>query len=205
VGFYLQRLDQRYRGKLDADADEFIGSASDGVTRMQRLINDLLDYSRAGSYGQPLVPIPLEEPLQRALRNLKTAIDEKKAQVTWAPLPMVLGDDGQLERVFQNLLANAIKFCNRDIPQVHVSAERQGAMWVLSVRDNGIGIEPQSVERLFKLFQRVHDRSQYSGSGIGLAVCKKIVERHGGRIWAESTPGQGSTFFFTLMPSPEPR
>jgi signal transduction histidine kinase len=113
----------------------------------------------------------------------------------------VLGDDGQLERLFQNLLANAIKFCDREIPQVHVSAERKEAAWVFSVRDNGIGIEPQSMERLFKLFQRLHDRSQYSGSGIGLAVCKKIVERLGGQIWVESTPGQGSTFSFTLPPA----
>jgi len=204
VGSYVRLLASRYRGKLDADADEVIGYASDGVTRMHRLINDLLEYSRVGASGRPLVPIASEEILQRALRNLKTAVDEKSARVTWDPLPWVLGDDGQLERVFQNLLSNAIKFCDRDVPQVHVSAERQAAMWVFSVRDNGIGIQPQSLDRLFKLFQRLHDRSQYSGSGIGLAVCKKIVERHGGRIRVESAPGRGSTFSFTL-PGPGPR
>jgi signal transduction histidine kinase len=204
---YLQLIAQRYRSRLDADADEFITFAVDGAARMQRLIRDLLAYSRVGTRGQPFTPTDCEAVLEQALANLQIAIEESSATVTHDPLPAVLADEGQLVQVFQNLIGNAVKFHGVEPPCVHISVhahplppvgEGRGEGWEFSVRDNGIGIEPKQFERIFTVFQRLHTQTEYPGSGIGLAICKKIVERHGGRIWVESQPGQGSTFYFTL-------
>jgi PAS domain S-box-containing protein len=198
VASYTQLLARRYRGKLDADADEFIGYAVDGVTRMQALINDLLAYSRAGSREAERVQLSLEEVFERVLRTLGASIEAAGATVTHDRLPMVWGDAGQLTQLLQNLVANAVKFRGSEAPRVHVSARREDGGWLVSVRDNGIGIAPEFSARIFVIFQRLHSRSEYQGTGIGLAICRKIVERHGGRIWVESEPGEGSTFHFTL-------
>jgi light-regulated signal transduction histidine kinase (bacteriophytochrome) len=198
VSSYVQLLGRRYKGKLDRDADEFIGFASEGAVRMQRLINDLLAYSRVGTRGKSFEKIDLEAVLARALENLHLAVKEKNAVVTHDPLPLAYGDDGQLTQVFQNLIDNAIKFSGEELPQVHVSARLEGSDCVCSVRDNGIGIAPEYLNRLFSLFQRLHTRKEYPGTGLGLAICKRIVERHGGRIWVESKPDKGSTFFFRI-------
>lgn len=198
VHVYLQLLGKRYQGKLDKDADEFIGFAVDGATRMQRLINDLLLYSRVGSKGKEPQPIDSHAGLRHALDNLQETIQESGAVIDAAPLPMVMGDEGQLIQLFQNLIANAIKFRGDAPPRVAVMAEPHGGEWLFSVRDNGIGIEEKNFARIFQIFQRLHDRDSYPGTGIGLAVCKKIVERLGGRIWLKSELNQGTTFYFTL-------
>jgi PAS domain S-box-containing protein len=199
VASYTQLLARRYKGKLDADADEFIAFAGDGASRMQRLIQDLLAYSRVGSKGMNLLDISSEGALQQALVNLRGAIEESGALVTHDPLPTVLADEMQLIQLFQNLVANAIKYQRPGIPRVHVSAAKNvEKKWQFSVRDNGLGIDPQYFDRIFGLFQRLHKREEFAGTGIGLAICKKIVERHGGRISVESQAGQGSTFRFTL-------
>ena len=205
VSSYTQLLARRYRDRLDDDAREFIGYAVDGVNRMQSLIADLLSFSRVGSRGGAFEPVELGPVFERALANLEAAIEESGAVVTADPLPTVNGDPVQLGQLFQNLVGNGVKFRGDDEPCVHVSAERTGAEWKLSVRDNGIGIEPEYLERIFVIFQRLHGRAEYAGTGIGLAICKKIVERHGGRIWVESRPGEGSTFFFTLPARDEGR
>ncbi len=198
VSSYVQLLGRRYQGKLDKDADEFIAFASEGAIRMQRLINDLLAYSRVGTRGKGFEEVNLETVLARALENLQLALREKDAAVTHDPLPVVYGDVGQLTQVFQNLIDNAVKFRAEAQPRVHVSARLEEGDCVCSVRDNGIGIAPEFVNRLFVLFQRLHTRKDYPGTGIGLAICKRIVERHGGKIWVESRPGEGSTFFFQI-------
>jgi PAS domain S-box-containing protein len=198
VGSYVQLLAKRYRGKLDADADDYIGFALDGALRMQRLIEDLLAFSRVGTRGAALLATDADVVLETALGSLKLAIEEAAGAVTHDRLPTVLADAGQLEHLFLNLISNAIKFRRAEPPRVHVAAARGDGVWRFSVRDNGIGIEPQYFERIFILFQRLHAREDYPGTGIGLAIAKKIVERHGGRIWVESEPGRGSTFFFTL-------
>ncbi len=198
VASYCQLLQKRYGGKLDESADEFIGYAVDGASRMQNLINDLLAYSRVGTRGKPLEPVSIAEVHEATLLNLRAAIEESGAEITSDPLPVAMGEKSQLVQLFQNLIGNAIKFRGGQPPRIHVSAARDNGTWTFSVRDHGIGVEPQYVERIFLIFQRLHGAGEYSGTGIGLAVCKKIVERHGGRIWLESEPGQGSTFHFTL-------
>ena len=198
VASFTQLLGRRYRGKLDQDADEFIGYAVDGANRMQHLINDLLAYSRVGTRSKPLAPTDCNAVFQQARDNLATAVEETSTVIYQDPLPMVLGDEVQLLQVFQNLIANAIKFRGAEPPQIQVTAARQGPEWVFAIQDNGIGIAPEHQERIFSIFQRLHQRSEYPGTGIGLAICKKIVERHGGRIWVESQPGKGSTFYFSL-------
>jgi PAS domain S-box-containing protein len=198
VASYTQLLAKRYQDKLDADARDFIGYAVDGATRMQDLISDLLNYSRIGTRGKDFRPSSSEAVLERVLAGLKLAIGESGATVSHDPLPTVLCDDVQLGQVFQNLLVNAIKFRRENPPRIHLSADRNGNAWTFSVRDNGIGIAPEYAERVFMIFQRLHSKNEYPGTGIGLAVCKKIVERHGGRIWVQSQLGSGATFFFTI-------
>ena len=202
VASYTQLLSRRYKGKLDADADEFIAFAVDGAARMQRLIQDLLAYSRVGTKGKALVATASQEALQEALVNLRSAIEESGALVTNDPLPMVMADEVQLVQLFQNIVGNAIKYQNEGIPLVHVSAIRNGDReWMFSVQDNGLGIDAKYFDRIFGMFQRLHGREEFAGTGIGLAICKKIVERHGGSISVASRPGQGSTFHFALAAS----
>jgi PAS domain S-box-containing protein len=198
VASYTQLLGRRYRGKLDASADEFIAFAVDGANRMQALINDLLAFSRVGTRRGELLLTSLEEPFAAALANLHTAISESAAVVTHDPLPALRIDPQQFVQLFQNLLGNAIKFRSDLPPVIHVGAVREGTSWRFSVQDNGIGIAGEFFERLFVLFQRLHTRTEYPGNGIGLAICKKIIERHAGQIWVESAPGAGTTFVFTL-------
>ncbi len=198
VAGMVQLLGQRYQGQLDERADEYIGHAVEASQHMQNLINDLLDYSRVGRLGKPFEPTAVESSLKMALANLQTSVQENQAQITHDPLPTVLADPGQLSRVLQNLIGNALKFRGDNPPRIHIGAEKVEGAWCISVSDNGIGIEPQYFERIFLVFQRLHTRREYAGTGIGLALCKKIIERHGGQIWVESQPGQGSTFFFTL-------
>jgi len=197
ISSYVELLAQRYQGHLDEKADKFIHYIVDGATRMQTLINDLLTFSRVTTRAKPFTLTSAEAALADVLTNLGRTIAEKEATVTHDPLPDVMADPSQFEQVLQNLIGNGLKFCQQK-PRVHVRAERRGGEWVFAVRDNGIGIAPEHVGRLFVIFQRLHTRADYPGTGIGLAVCKKVVERHGGRIWVESQPGQGSTFFFTI-------
>jgi len=199
IGSYTQLLERRYVDKLDADAREFMGFIVDGATRMKQLIEDLLAYSRVGTRGKELQRVPAQAALDRALVNLRAAIESARAQVTHDALPDVSADDTQLTQLFQNLIGNAIKFKKPDDPiRVRVGVQDTGSEWRFSVSDNGIGIEPQYYERIFMMFQRLHTRDEYPGTGIGLAICKKVVDRHRGRIWVESAPGKGSTFHFTL-------
>lgn len=198
VSSYMSLLEQRYKDKLDTDASEFIGYAVDGAKRMQTLINDLLSYSRVGTRGKPFAPIPLDRVLNQVLENLQISIQENKATITYGSLPTVMADESQMVQLFQNLIGNAIKFKSDNNPKVNISANQKEKEWVISVRDNGIGIDPQYAERIFIIFQRLHSRTEYPGTGIGLAVCRKIVERHGGKIWIESKPEQGATFYFTI-------
>jgi light-regulated signal transduction histidine kinase (bacteriophytochrome) len=202
VASYTQLLSRRYKGKLDSDADEFISFAVDGASRMQRLIKDLLAYSRVGTKGMDLLDTSSEAALQQALINLRGAIKESGALVTHDPLPTVPADEMQLIQLFQNLVGNAIKYQNPGIPRVHISAARNGGKkWIFSVQDNGLGIDPQYFEKIFGVFQRLHKREEFAGTGIGLAICKKIVEGHGGSISVESQLGRGSTFRFALAGS----
>ncbi|MBE9035735.1 GAF domain-containing sensor histidine kinase [aff. Roholtiella sp. LEGE 12411] len=212
VTSYLQLLEQRYKSKLDANADQFIAYAVDGAHRMQTLINDLLNYSRVSTRGQPFVPVDCSAVLKQAIANLQVAIEESGAVITHDLLPEVIADATQLTQVFQNLISNAIKFRQNLPPKIHIGVLKGGVdadkeslniipsedEWLFWVRDNGIGIESQYVERIFVIFQRLHGRAKYLGTGIGLAICKKIIERHGGIIWVESEPGQGSIFYFTI-------
>jgi PAS domain S-box-containing protein len=199
VTSYTQLLARRYKGRLDSDADEFIAFAVDGASRMQRLIQDLLAYSRVGAKQVVLLPTASEDCLRQALQNLHRLIEESGAIVTHDALPEVLSDEIQLVQLFQNLVGNAIKYQNTGVPRVHVSVARAGPKkWLFSVRDNGLGIEPQYFERIFGMFQRLHKREEFAGTGVGLAICKKIVERHGGSISVESELGQGSIFRFIL-------
>ncbi|MEA5504312.1 GAF domain-containing protein [Halotia wernerae UHCC 0503] len=223
VTSYLQLLERKYKSQLDSSAEEFINYAVDGARRMQFLINDLLNYSRVSTRGQPFELVDCTAAFKRAIANLKLAIEESGALITHDPLPVVMADPTQLTQVFQNLIGNAIKFRRELPPQIHIKAVKkiredeqenreatrelltqhsslnnQTNEWLFSVSDNGIGIEPQYAERIFVIFQRLHGRSKYPGTGIGLAICKKIIERHGGQIWVESKQGQGSTFYFTI-------
>jgi signal transduction histidine kinase/HAMP domain-containing protein len=198
VSSYMQLLEKRYKDKLDDDAHEFIDYAVDGAMRMQQLINDLLAYSRVGTRGKSFEPIDSKNVYERAVDNLKVAIEESGAMILCDPLPRVMADASQLMQLLQNLIGNGIKFSGEGPPRINVSAEKKEEEWIFSVRDNGIGIDPEHQERIFQIFQRLHSRSEYPGTGIGLAVCKKIVERHGGRIWVESKPNRGSIFYFTI-------
>ena len=198
VASYTQLLARRYKGKLNAEADEFIGFAVDGANRMQQLIQDLLSYSRVTTKGQQLQPVDAKACCEAAIRNLQKSIEDAQAEVRVGPMPVISGDPTQMTQLFQNLIGNAIKYRNERKPEIHVGANSNGNKWIFSVQDNGIGIEPQYFERIFQMFQRLHTRKEFSGTGIGLAVCRKIVQRHGGRIWVESQLGQGSNFLFTI-------
>ena len=201
VQSFTELLAQRYKGQTDEKTDRYVGHIVDGSQRMQRLIDDLLAYSRVGRSEMKTAPTDLNAIFQRVTHDLGTAIQEKKAVVESDPLPTVNANDAQIGLVLQNLIANGIKFHGAEPPRVRVSAERRGAEWVLCVRDNGIGVDPKHFEKLFQIFQRLHAAGEYPGTGIGLAVCKKIIERHGGRIWIESEPGKGAAFLFTLPPA----
>lgn len=199
VSSYTQLLARRYGDKLDQDAKDFISYAVGGANRMQQLIRDLLSYSRVISRGDQFVPVDTHSVLGEAVENLRAAIDESGARITNGDLPAVTADRAQLVSVFQNLIGNAVKFRKKEKPpQIHVSAERKGDEWAFAVKDNGVGIDPVYFDRIFLIFQRLHSRQEYPGTGIGLALCQKIVHRHGGKIWVESAPGEGTTFFFTI-------
>ena len=198
VSSYTQLLADRYRGRLDDRAEKYIHYAVDGAKRMQGLIQDLLSYSRVTTQGGPIEPVDSQGALDSALANLQASITESGAIVSKDRLPAVAADPTQLAQLFQNLIANAVKFRRKTPPRVHISADKNGKYWRFGVADNGIGIDEQYRDRIFVIFQRLHTRSEYQGSGIGLAICKRIVERHGGRIWFDSKPGKGTTFYFTL-------
>jgi PAS domain S-box-containing protein len=198
ISSYTELIANRYRGRLDSDADEFIEYIVDGTSHMKTLLNDLLTYSRVGRRTEPFSIVDLGSAFDSAVKNLKTVIDENHAVITREDLPAVLADRVQMVQVLQNLISNAIKFRGNEPPGVHVSADHGEKEWTVRVRDNGIGIDPRYYDKLFIIFKRLHSREEYPGTGIGLATCKKIVERHGGRIWAESEPGKGSTFCFTI-------
>jgi signal transduction histidine kinase len=199
----VQVLRKRYSGQLDDKADQFIDHAVEGAQRMQNLINDLLQYSRVGTNGKSFELVNGDKVLDVVLRSLSVAIAETGVEIVRTPLPEFICDAGQIEQVFQNLISNAIKFRGSDWPRVTIGYRAEGENHIFSVRDNGPGIEPQYFERIFVMFQRLHTRTEYSGTGIGLAICKKIVERHGGKIWVESEIGNGSTFSFSLPMKPD--
>ena len=194
---FMSLLKDRCQGRLDAKSDEYISFATDAASRMQRLIDDLLAYSRAGR-GEITDRTEIGDVLDRALKSLTISVKESAAAITHDPLPAITSNPLELAQVFQNLIGNAIKFRGQRTPEIHVGAQRQPGRWLFTVRDNGIGIEREFADRIFMIFQRLHTRDEYPGTGIGLAICKKIVERHGGRIWMESEPGKGSTFCFTI-------
>ena len=198
VANYVGLLGRRYQGRLDEDADDFIGYAVEGATRMQMLIDALLEYAHVGRQGEEFSVVRCDDALKGALANLRGAIDHRAALVTHDKLPSVLGDASQLSQLFQNLIGNAIKFSDGEPPRVHVGATRQEREWLFSVSDNGIGIDLEDAEQIFEIFARLHPRTKYEGGGIGLSICKKVVELHGGRIWAEPNAPNGSVFFFTL-------
>lgn len=198
VTSYTQLLARRYRGKLDDDADDFIGYIVEGVERMQALISDLLAYSRVGNRVFESRPVDMKQVFDQVLGVLGESIRDAQAEVTHTSLPVVMGDATQLSQLLQNLISNALKFRGDTPAKVHIGAEPKDGMWEISVRDNGIGIDPRFQERIFIIFQRLHSRTEYPGTGIGLSICRKIVERHGGEMSVDSTPGEGATFSFTL-------
>jgi PAS domain S-box-containing protein len=198
ISSFLQLLKRRYVGQLDSDADEFIEFAVDGAKRMQELIQDLLEYSRVTTKGKEFKDIKMDETLNKVLIDLKTSIDENNVNITQDPLPIVNADDSQMVQLLQNLIGNAIKYRSEENPQIHISAEKEDRYWLFGVKDNGIGIDSKYAERVFTIFQRLHSNEEYDGTGIGLAISKSIVERHGGNIWIESEPDKGSTFYFTI-------
>ncbi|MFH1314357.1 MAG: ATP-binding protein [Candidatus Eisenbacteria bacterium] len=203
VSCFMQLLKKRYKGRLGADADEFIGYAVDGARRMEALVEGLLHYSHAGALHIRLEPADCGTILEETLFNLKAAIEESRAEIKHDSLPRIMADKDQIVSVFQNLIGNAIKFRGLERPRVHISAARDDGEWVFSMRDNGIGIDPECKDRIFLVSQRLNPDDTYPGTGMGLAICMKIIKRHGGRIWVESKPGKGSTFYFTLPVMPE--
>jgi light-regulated signal transduction histidine kinase (bacteriophytochrome) len=195
---YTQLLERRYGEQLDESARQFIGYAVDGAQRMHQMINDLLAYSRVGTQGTMPVLINAGSSVAQSLMNLKLVVEQTGAEVSLESLPTIMADGSQLVQLFQNLIANALKFQGKAVPRVSIRAEELAKEWRFAVADNGIGLDPAQGDRIFQIFQRLHGYSEYPGTGIGLAVCKRIVERHGGRIWVESAPGAGATFFFTI-------
>lgn len=203
ISSYTQLLARRYKDNLDSDANEFIGFAVDGAVRLQALIDSLLIYSRVGRRGNPFTDVDIHEVVAESISNLRAAVEESGALIAVDDLPVVKGDEVQLVQLFQNLIGNSIKFRRDENPKVEISAKREDSQWVFSVADNGIGIDQQYNDRIFVIFQRLNPREKYAGTGMGLAICKKIVERHGGKIWFESAPGRGTTFFFTIPTTKE--
>jgi signal transduction histidine kinase len=195
---FANLLARRYKGKLDAKADEFISYIVEGVQRLQILIKDLLEYSQIETKAKNIKPTDCSFIVEEAMNNLKTAMDESNAVVTYNKLPTIMSDPQQIISLFQNLIDNAIKFRSNKAPRVRISADRKGNEWIFSIRDNGIGIDPENFDKIFVMFQRLHGSADFPGTGIGLSICKKIIERHGGRIWVESEPGKGATFFFVI-------
>ena len=202
ISSFLQLIEKRNRDLLDAESKEFISFAVSGAIRLQTMINNLLEYSRVGSRGTPFVQAGSGDILRKVIDDFEPEIERFNALITFDDLPTVVADPNQLGRLFQNLVGNALKFRGEEPPRIHVAAHREKGNWVFSVSDNGIGIDPKYKDRIFIIFQRLHAMDTYAGTGIGLSICKKIVERHGGRIWVESEPGKGSTFCFTI-PSKE--
>jgi light-regulated signal transduction histidine kinase (bacteriophytochrome) len=198
VSSYLGLISRRYAGRLDADADEFIDFAVDGSRRLVRMIADLVQYARIGTRGRELAPTDTGRLVQEAIEAATTAIERTGAAVSVGPLPTLLADEAQLSRLFRVLLDNALTYRGEDPPRIEVQAAREGSAWVFAVRDNGAGFEMAQAERVFGICQRLHTRGEYPGSGMGLAIARRIVQRHGGRIWAEAAPGKGATFRFTL-------
>jgi len=195
---FVQLFERRYQGRLDATADEYIGFVTDAAQRMQQMLTDLLAYTRVGGPTAAFTAVDMEALLARVLTDLQLVLADVKAEVTHDPLPTVQGNETRLGQVFHNLIGNALKFTGQAPPQIHVSAVREGHHWRFAVQDNGIGIDASQAEQIFQVFQRLHTGSEYPGTGMGLAICKKIVEHHGGRIWVESQAGKGSTFYFTI-------
>ena len=198
VSSYLQLIERRYEDDLDDDGQEFLEFAVDGADRMRNMIDGLLEYSRVTSRGDPLEPVALEGVVDDVLADLRFRIEEHDAEITRGTLPRVEGDSDQLRQVFQNLFDNAIEYSGEEPPRIHVDAERRGPEWLVSVSDEGIEIQPDEQERIYEVFERLHSREDHAGTGIGLALCERIVERHGGEIWVTSEPGEGTTFSFTL-------
>jgi light-regulated signal transduction histidine kinase (bacteriophytochrome) len=200
---FLQLLERRYKDQLDEDANEFIGFAVDGAKRLDAMINDILVYSRVAKKERILTPVNLNVVLEQAYLNLKAAIEETEAELTHDPLPTLLLDEQLMIQLFQNLIGNAIKYRSEKTPQIHISAKKDLDQYVFTVQDNGIGISPQHLERIFTIFKRLHTKQEYEGTGIGLSIAQKIVQQHGGKIWAESKPGEGSIFYFSIPILPE--
>ena len=199
VALFTQLLERRYKGKFDEDADDYIKFIVDGAQRMKLLIDDLLSYSRVNTKGNEFSLIEMDKVMNNVLSNLQFTSEESSAEITvQEPLPTILGDESQMIHVFQNLIANGIKFNDKESPKISVLAEQDNDGWIFSVSDNGIGIAPQYQAQIFEIFKRLHDKDDYPGTGIGLAICQKIVERHGGKIWVESKPGDGSIFYFNI-------
>ncbi len=195
---FLQLLERRYANKLDHDANEFIDFAVEGAKRLDNMINDLLEYSKITNKEKEFVPLKLENVLEEALMNLIVQIEESKAVITYDPLPTVNGDEKLLVMLFQNIIANAIKYRRNEIPKIHISSKKEDEKYIISIKDNGIGIDPKHLTRIFTIFQRLHRNDEYEGTGIGLAIVENIVHQHGGQIWVESEIGKGSTFYFTI-------
>ena len=198
ISGFMKLLKRRYHGKLDAKADEFIDYAIEGTCRMERLLKDLLEYSRLGCKKKPFRELALGSLLDQAIQNLKSKIDATGAEVRIHELPFVWVDESQIVQLFQNLVGNAIKFSSNKAPVIEIFSEKRGNDWVISVKDNGIGIDPQYADQIFIIFKRLHRENEYKGTGLGLAICKKIIEGHGGDIWVDSLPGKGATFSFLL-------
>lgn len=199
---YAELLESNYKGKLDTDADDFIAYITAGARHMQQMINDLLALSRITTRGKEFVHVNTERILKITFENLQSLIDKNHAIITYDQMPTIIADDSQIIQLFQNLIDNAIKFHRKETPEIHISSKIQNSDWVFSVKDNSIGIDKNHFKKLFVIFQRLHNREEYPGTGIGLAMCKKIVERHGGRIWVESKVGIGSVFYFTIPIKP---
>jgi light-regulated signal transduction histidine kinase (bacteriophytochrome) len=198
VTSFTQLLERRYKNKLDREADDYIGFIVEGSKRMKYLIDDLLEFSRLNTQVREFESVLLEIALEDVLRNLTASIAENNAQITHDPLPAIMGDPSQINQLLQNLITNAIKFHGDESPKIHISAVESGDEWIIGVSDEGIGIDPEHQEQIFRIFKRLHTREEYEGTGIGLAICKRIVDRHNGKIWVESELGKGSTFYFTI-------